>query len=85
MSLHFSSSADTRFPTPIATAMATVAVEAGRVAVGWLGDPPSQWCCRGDPANRKGCKQHLQFNRGDLRNFRSIEASLVESTQHVFL
>lgn len=44
-------------------------------------------CYRGDPAPTpgRGCKRHLQFNRGDLHNFRSIEDSLVEFTQHVFL
>lgn len=48
------------------------------------GDAIEKILPQGDTAGR-GCKWHLQFDNRDLHNFRSTEASPVESIQHIFL
>ena len=95
--MHFPWSADTHFPTTEAVLHSEVPLYCGGggcagsqggsgMAGGSStpGDAIEEILPQGTTAGR-GCKRHLQFNRGDLHNFRSVEASLVESTQYIFL
>lgn len=97
VSLHFPSSVDTHFPkTEVVLCSEVPQYHCGVGCAGHQGcngmaggsstpdDATEEILSQGTIAG-KGHRWHLQFNRGDLHNFRCIKASLVETTQHIFL